>query len=116
MKSLRPVSLRPVHAKPVKPINIYRLYLKYKITGTICIQLMAMSEGLTGGQKAVIAVLLIIPLVAYVAIDTYNRASPELAGVPFFYWYQMLWLVISSVLFGVAAYLWELWLSRGQKR
>lgn len=69
------------------------------------------SKGLTVGQKVVIAILLIIPLVVYMAYTTYDFASPSLGGVPFFYWYQTLWLAISSLLFIIAAVLWERWLS-----
>lgn len=53
----------------------------------------------------VVAVLLVIPFIAYVLLPTYDRVNPQLAGVSFFYWYQTLWLAISAVLFGVAAYL-----------
>jgi len=28
----------------------------------------------------------------------YNRAEPTLIGIPFFYWYQLLWVVISAVI------------------
>ena len=27
----------------------------------------------------------------------YNKADPYVMGVPFFYWYQMLWVIISAV-------------------
>jgi hypothetical protein len=27
-------------------------------------------------------------------VPSYNRIEPELAGIPFFYWYQMLWIVL----------------------
>jgi hypothetical protein len=27
----------------------------------------------------------------------YNKAEPYVMGVPFFYWYQMLWVIISAV-------------------
>ena len=27
----------------------------------------------------------------------YNRAEPYLSGIPFFYWYQLLWVLISAV-------------------
>ncbi|MFP3287604.1 MAG: DUF3311 domain-containing protein [Acidilobus sp.] len=46
----------------------------------------------------------------------YNYASPELLGVPFFYWFQTLWLAISAVLFTAAAVIWERGLSREEKR
>jgi hypothetical protein len=28
----------------------------------------------------------------------YNSAKPYWQGVPFFYWYQMLWVIVSAVL------------------
>ena len=31
-------------------------------------------------------------------VPSYNSVEPSWAGVPFFYWYQMLWVIISGVL------------------
>jgi hypothetical protein len=31
----------------------------------------------------------------------YNKAEPAFAGIPFFYWYQLLWIVIGGVLTAV---------------
>lgn len=28
----------------------------------------------------------------------YNKAEPAIAGIPFFYWYQLLWIVLGGVL------------------
>ena len=56
--------------------------------------------------KYVIAgILLIIPFIAYLAIPTYNKINPTLGDLPFFYWYQILWLAISAILFSMAALL-----------
>jgi Protein of unknown function (DUF3311) len=27
----------------------------------------------------------------------YNRAEPALLGIPFFYWFQLLWVLVSAV-------------------
>jgi hypothetical protein len=27
----------------------------------------------------------------------YNRAEPAVMGLPFFYWFQMLWVIVSAV-------------------
>lgn len=43
------------------------------------------------------------PTVAVIAVPTYNSADLKLGGFPFFYWYQLLWVVITGVLM-VAAY------------
>ena len=45
--------------------------------------------------------LLLIPYVATLWVPFYNHASPELAGVPFFYWYQFLWILLGAVLTGI---------------
>ncbi len=39
--------------------------------------------------------LLVIPLIGTLVPGFYNKAKPDLAGIPFFYWYQMLWIAIS---------------------
>lgn len=62
------------------------------------------NQGRTSSYVAA-AILLIIPFIAYVLLFTYDRVYPELFGVPFFYWYQTVWLAISAVLFSVAAVL-----------
>jgi len=45
-------------------------------------------------------------VVQYVAVlwpPFYNSAAPYWMGVPFFYWYQMLWVIISAI-FTAAVY------------
>lgn len=56
---------------------------------------------------AIIAVLLLIPLVALLAIPMYNSINPKLGGISFFYWYQILWMPLSAILYYVAAVLWH---------
>jgi hypothetical protein len=41
--------------------------------------------------------LLLIPYLALGWPALYNRLEPTLFGMPFFYWYQLLWVVLSSV-------------------
>ena len=31
-------------------------------------------------------------------VSSYNKVEPTWAGIPFFYWYQLLWIWISSAL------------------
>lgn len=31
----------------------------------------------------------------------YNRVDPTLLGIPFFYWFQLLWVIVSAVLTAV---------------
>ncbi len=47
---------------------------------------------------------LVVPFVALLWVSSYARKGPELGGMPFFYWYQLLWVPVSAVL-TVAAYL-----------
>ena len=42
-------------------------------------------------------ILLLTPL-TLLWVPFYNRVEPTLAGIPFFYWYQMAWIVITAVL------------------
>ncbi|EPZ44180.1 DUF3311 domain-containing protein [Alicyclobacillus acidoterrestris] len=42
--------------------------------------------------------LLLLPLVGTLIPPIYSSETPELWGIPFFYWYQMLWVIISSVI------------------
>jgi len=39
--------------------------------------------------------LLLIPLIGTLIPPLYNHEDPTLAGVPFFYWYQLLWVPLS---------------------
>jgi hypothetical protein len=56
------------------------------------------SVRLRAGTIAVVAVLLIIPCAALAAVPIYSRETPELWGFPFFYWYQLLWVVLTPIL------------------
>ena len=45
--------------------------------------------------------LLIVPFVAMLWVPSYAAATPALGGVPFFYWYQFLWVIITVALTAV---------------
>ena len=42
--------------------------------------------------------LFLIQFIAALWVPFYNTAEPAWAGIPFFYWYQMLWVIIGAVL------------------
>jgi hypothetical protein len=42
--------------------------------------------------------LLLIELIAVLWPPFYNRAEPVLIGMPFFYWYQLLWVFVGAIL------------------
>ncbi|WP_375492249.1 DUF3311 domain-containing protein [uncultured Jatrophihabitans sp.] len=56
------------------------------------------------GVGIAVAVLLAIPCIALAAVPTYSSETPKLFGWPFFYWYQVMWVLITPVL-TIAAYL-----------
>jgi len=43
-------------------------------------------------------VLLLLPFVGLLWVPFYNFAEPSLFGFPFFYWYQLAWVPITSLL------------------
>ncbi|MBN0047962.1 DUF3311 domain-containing protein [Streptomyces actuosus] len=66
----------------------------------------------SGGQvvtpvRVVIALCLIAPFVAMLWVGSYAKTDPAFIGIPFFYWYQMLWVVIATALTVVAHQLWR---------
>jgi hypothetical protein len=42
--------------------------------------------------------LLFVPFVALLCVPFYNSIEPVLWGIPFFYWYQFLWVFLTSAL------------------
>ncbi|WP_078504042.1 DUF3311 domain-containing protein [Streptomyces viridochromogenes] len=58
-------------------------------------------------MRVVIALCLGAPFVAMLWVGSYARTDPEFAGIPFFYWYQMLWVLLSTLLTMVAYKLWQ---------
>jgi hypothetical protein len=62
----------------------------------------------TGGRpilsplRVIAALCVIAPFVAMLWIPSYNKTNPKLLGFPFFYWYQLLWVVITAALMVVA--------------
>lgn len=42
--------------------------------------------------------LLLLPFIAMLWVSSYNSVEPMVAGIPFFYWYQLLWVLIGAAL------------------
>jgi Protein of unknown function (DUF3311) len=42
--------------------------------------------------------LLLVPFAALLWVPLYNRVDPMLFGVPFFYWYQFMWVILTSLI------------------
>jgi hypothetical protein len=43
----------------------------------------------------------VLPLVGTLWVPFYDSIEPRLGGIPFFYWYQFLWIVVSAALTGL---------------
>ena len=42
--------------------------------------------------------LFVVVLVGVIWPPFYNRVEPALIGMPFFYWYQLLWVIVAAAL------------------
>jgi hypothetical protein len=47
-------------------------------------------------------VLLFVPFFAAICVPLYNRIEPSFYGIPFFYWFQFLLIVIAAAVTGLA--------------
>ena len=54
------------------------------------------------GIWIVITVLFASALIGTLWVPFYNHLTPALGGFPFFYWYQLMWVVIVAILAAVA--------------
>ncbi|MCF2434113.1 DUF3311 domain-containing protein [Streptomyces thinghirensis] len=57
--------------------------------------------------RVVIGLCLVAPFVAMLWVGSYAKTDPAFIGIPFFYWYQMAWVLISTVLTVIAYKLWQ---------
>ncbi|MEQ6897414.1 DUF3311 domain-containing protein [Microbacterium sp. KR10-403] len=54
------------------------------------------------GPYILAGILIAIAIVMPLLVPMYASWDPTLWGIPFFYWYQMLWVFIASGLLGLA--------------
>ncbi|MBV9523072.1 MAG: DUF3311 domain-containing protein [Alphaproteobacteria bacterium] len=59
---------------------------------------MAMGSGERKTGPSIWWILLAIPFIAVLWVPFYNAAEPAWEGIPFFYWYQFLWVIIAAIL------------------
>ncbi|MFD6191232.1 MULTISPECIES: DUF3311 domain-containing protein [unclassified Streptomyces] len=57
--------------------------------------------------RVVIGLCLVAPFVAMLWVGSYSKTDPAFIGIPFFYWYQMAWVLISTLLTVTAYKLWQ---------
>ena len=56
------------------------------------------------GNKVVLALLLLIPVILNLWVTLYNISSPSELGLPFFWWFQIVLLPISAVFYVAYAF------------
>jgi len=52
----------------------------------------------TRRRRSWLLLLLLIPFIALLYPPFYNFKEPELIGIPFFYWFQLLWIIITAII------------------
>jgi hypothetical protein len=62
-------------------------------------------------HRVIVGVLIAAPFVALLWVSSYAKSGPTLGGWPFFYWYQLLWVLVSAACTAVAY-----WLVRREER
>ena len=55
--------------------------------------------------KVLVALLFIGCAAVSLAVPLYNRGAPALFGVPFFYWFQFVWIAVTGVATAIAYWL-----------
>ena len=54
------------------------------------------------GRYGLGRLLLLLPVVGLLWVPFYDRPEPALFGFPFFYWYQLAWVPLTSLLIWLA--------------
>jgi hypothetical protein len=55
-------------------------------------------------RKSLWYLILILPFIGTLFPAFYNRAEPSMFGLPFFYWYQGLWVLLTPVMMGIVVF------------
>ena len=53
------------------------------------------------GRRSWLLLFLLVPFIALLWPPFYNYYQPEFIGIPFFYWFQLLWIIITGILTAV---------------
>ncbi len=56
-------------------------------------------------EKLLVAILLLVPMLVFAITPIYNFKGPKLLGLTFFYWFETVWLVVTSIMYLGAAML-----------
>jgi Protein of unknown function (DUF3311) len=68
-----------------------------------------MSEDRNGssGGRSWVYWLLIIPFIATLWVPFYNSIEPTWQGIPYFFWYQFLWIILGAGITAIVYFLTE---------
>jgi hypothetical protein len=65
---------------------------------------MSAANSLSVTKRVFWYLLLLVPFIGALWVPFYNRIDPLLFGIPFFYWFQFVWIIVTAVI-TAAAYL-----------
>jgi hypothetical protein len=69
----------------------------------VLLQVTVMADKPVSRRKRLVwYVILFIPFFAAIWVPLYNRVEPSLWGIPFFYWFQFIWIVVAALVTGLA--------------
>lgn len=57
-----------------------------------------MTNGPPRRRTALWYLIFAVPTAAVLWVPSYNTLEPRLGGIPFFYWYQFVWIFLAAVL------------------
>ena len=46
--------------------------------------------------------LLLVPYAGVLWVPLYNRVDPVVFGIPFFYWFQFAWIIVTAIITALA--------------
>ena len=53
------------------------------------------------GRRSWLLLFLLVPFIVLLWPPFYNYNQPDFIGIPFFYWFQLLWVIITAILTAV---------------
>ena len=62
------------------------------------------------GAWILVTILLLVAVLGTLIVPIYARSAPKLGSFPFFYWYQLLWILLGALLILVVY-----WIERAER-
>jgi hypothetical protein len=53
-------------------------------------------------RRVLAGLCIVAPFIALLWVSSFAKLGPQLWGIPFFYWYQMLWVLLAGGLTAIA--------------